>query len=332
MRAFLAVAEELHFGRAAERLGIAQPPLSRAIRQFEQELGTELFHRTTRQVALAPAGEALLAPARALLAAADTAQQSVQMASAGDIGRVRLGLGTLSSHRVASRLVAEAHRRKPGITVDLESNVYSEEGIARLHDGTLDLALIRWQTQPPGIAGRPALFERPMVAVHAEHRLAGRSSVTVEDLRDESFILLPTDPGSTIRDLTLHWCYEAGFSPRIVQEAPDSQLVSALVAAGMGITVTYDSVMAHLHDPNLVAVPLSIAHDPIVVYLAHREGELAPALREVLAAAEAAVPTPIPPPHTVPRKVDAQHTASQKADSRDAIPVSHQPSASSTPL
>ena len=120
VRAFLAVAEELHFGRAAERLGIAQPPLSRAIRQFEQELGADLFHRTTRHVSLAPAGEALLGPARELLEAAETAQRSVTMASAGDVGRVRLGLGTLSSHRVASRLVAESHRRKPGITVELE--------------------------------------------------------------------------------------------------------------------------------------------------------------------------------------------------------------------
>ena len=299
MRAFLAVAEELHFGRAAERLGIAQPPLSRAIRQFEQELGAELFHRTTRHVSLAPAGEALLGPARELLEAAETAQRSVTMASAGDAGRVRLGLGTLSSHRVASRLVAESHRRKPGITVELESNVYTEEGIARLRDGTLDLALVRWQTQPPGISGRPALYERPMVAVHAEHRLAGRSSVTIDELRDEPFILLPADPGSTMRDLTLQWCYEAGFAPRVVQEAPDTQLVSALVAAEMGITITYDSVMAHIHDPHLVAVPLAIEHDPIVVYLAHRAGEAAPALREVLAAAEAAVPTPSAPAPTV---------------------------------
>ena len=220
------------------------------------------------------------------------------MASAGDVGRVRLGLGTLSSHRVASRLVAEAHRRKPGITVELESNVYTEEGIARLRDGTLDLALVRWQTQPPGISGRPALYERPMVAVHAEHRLAGRSSVTIDELRDESFILLPADPGSTMRDLTLQWCYEAGFAPHIVQEAPDTQLVSALVAAEMGITITYDSVMAHIHDPHLVAVPLAIEHDPIVVYLAHRAGEPAPALREVLAAAAAAVPTPVAPTPT----------------------------------
>ena len=101
-----------------------------------------------------------------------------------------------------------------------------------------------------------------------------------------------------MRDLTLQWCYEAGFAPHIVQEAPDTQLVSALVAAEMGITITYDSVMAHIHDPHLVAVPLAIEHDPIVVYLAHRAGEPAPALRQVLAAAAAAVPTPVAPTPT----------------------------------
>ncbi|WP_051297413.1 LysR family transcriptional regulator [Brevibacterium album] len=291
IRAFLAVAEELHFGRAAESLGMAQPPLSRTIRQFERELGAELFHRTTRQVSLAPAGEALVGPARALLEAAENAEQSVRFAAAGDTGRVRLGFGSYSSHRLAAQLTRASRSRKPGITLELESGVYTDEAIERLHDGTMDLALVRWRTRPPGIAGRAVMIDQPVVLLYDAHPLAGRSTLTVDELADEGFIILPADPGSTMRDLTLQWCHRAGFAPHIVQEAPDLWIIGALVSAEMGIAVTYDTVAAAFNHPNLVTVPLDVEHDPIVVHLAHRESPNSPALREVLTAAHAALPT-----------------------------------------
>lgn len=291
VRAFLAVAEELHFGRAADRLGMAQPPLSRTIRQLERELGTDLFRRTTRSVSLSPAGEAFIAPARAVLDSTREAQDSIKRATLGEIGRVRFGFAGTSSNRMVAKLAYASHQRRPGISLELESTTFATEALSRVIDGTLDLALVRWQSKPPRIDGRCVMVERPVVVVYADHRLVGRASVGIEELVDEEFILLPENPGSSMRELIAHWCFRAGFTPTVVQDAPDSWMVGALVSAGLGISITYDSVVASLNDPNLITVPLDVDHDPIRVYLAHREDDDNPAVREVLTAAESALPT-----------------------------------------
>ena len=140
IRAFVAVAEELHFGRAAERLGMAQPPLSRTIRSLETELGASLFQRTTRSVSLSPAGQALLEPAKHMLTTQQAAVESVHRSSSGEVGRVRFGYSHPSSRDLAATLVAASHERNPGITFHLESTVYADEGLERIMDGTLDLA------------------------------------------------------------------------------------------------------------------------------------------------------------------------------------------------
>ncbi|GAA4283488.1 LysR substrate-binding domain-containing protein [Brevibacterium daeguense] len=291
IRAFLAVAEELHFGRAAEKLGMAQPPLSRTIRQLERELGTDLFHRTTRSVTLSPAGKALIAPARAVLDSAETARESIKLATLGEIGHVRFGFAGASSNKLVARLAYTARQRKPGITLDLESTTFATEALSRVIDGTLDLALVRWQAKPPRITGRPVMIERPVVAMYSDHPFVGRPSLEISDIADEELVLLPGASGSAMRELIFHWFFRAGHTPKVVQEAPDSWMVGALVSAGMGISITYDSVIASFNDPNLVTVPLKVDHDPIKVYLAHREDDDNPALHEVLAAAEIALPT-----------------------------------------
>lgn len=291
IRAFLAVADELHFGRAAESLGIAQPPLSRTIRQLETELGTTLFHRTTRSVSLTPTGYALVEPARAVLASARTAEESIRLASAGEIGHVTLGFSGASSNRLVARLTREALRRQPGLTLHLESTTFADEGLTRLLDGSLDLALVRWRAAPPGITGRAVMVERPIVALSSEHRLAGRTSVSMDDLRDEDFVMLPERPASHVRERAVQWCLEAGFTPRVVQTAPDSLTIGALVAAGIGLTITYDSVTSAITDPDIVTIPLDVRDAHIPVYLAHRTDAVSPALAQVLAAAEDALPT-----------------------------------------
>lgn len=291
IRAFLAVAEELHFGRAADRLGMAQPPLSRTIRQLERELGTDLFRRTTRSVSLSPAGAALVGPARAVLESTRTARESIRLATLGDIGHVRFGFAGASSNKLVAKLTYASRQRKPGITLDLESTTFANEALTRVIDGSLDLALVRWQAKPPRISGRPVMMERPVVAVHTDHAFVGRSSLDMADLAEEDLILLPAESGANMRDLIDHWCFRAGFTPNVIQEAPDSWIVIALVSAGLGITITYDSVVASFNDPNLVTIPLDVDHEPIKVYLAHREDDDNPALHEVLAAAEIALPT-----------------------------------------
>ena len=290
-RAFIVVAEELHFGRAAERLGMGQSPLSRMIRQLEDELGASLFHRTTRNVKLSPAGQALFEPARQMIDLQRIAVDSVARATAGQVGHLSLGFARASSRGLAAELVAASFRDNPGITFNLESNVFADEGLSRLADGSLDLALVRWTQQPPAITGRPVLIERPVVSLPATHRLAKRSSVRVEELGQEDFMTLPANPNSTLREMTIRLCHAAGFTPRVVLELPDSQTISALIAAGMGITITFDSVAATMREPGTVAIPLEAAGESSTVYLAHATDHRNASLAAVLELAEAIIPT-----------------------------------------
>ncbi|MGO2377477.1 LysR family substrate-binding domain-containing protein, partial [Brevibacterium aurantiacum] len=173
----------------------------------------------------------------------------------------------------------------------LESNVFAEEGLARLVDGTLDLALVRWDKQPPGVTGRTVMIERLCAALPEGHRLAGRSSLRVDELADEDFITLPAHPSSTLRENTLRLCHDAGFTPRVAQVAPDSQTIGALVAAGLGISITFDSVSANTREAGTVAVPLDIEQEPSTLYLAHRTDHGKTSLDAVLALAEDVLPT-----------------------------------------
>lgn len=290
IRAFVAVAEELHFGRAAERLGMAQPPLSRTIRALEAELGAALFQRTTRTVSLSPAGVALLEPAKHMLATQRAAIDSVRRSSSGEIGRVRFGYSHPSSRRLAAALVVASRRQNPGISFHLESSIYADEGLHRIMDGTLDLALVRWRKRSPLIAGRPVQIERPSVAVPSGHRLARRKTVKVAELADEDFVFLPAHPSSNLRETAMRLCLDAGFSPRIVQEAPDSQSIGALVGAGLGVTITYDSVIGS-YDDGVVGIPLDAPHEVTQLYLAYRLDHQDAALDAVLDSAEAVLPT-----------------------------------------
>lgn len=291
VRAFLTVAEELHFGRAAERLGVLQPPLSRTIRALEDDLGVTLFQRTTRNVKLSPAGEALVEPARKMLEYQSLALDSVQRAATGETGRISFGFARSSSRTLAAGLVTASRRLNPGIVFSLESNVFAEEGLARLIDGTLDLALVRWDRQPPGMTGRPVMIERLCAALPEDHRLARRSSIRVEDLADEDFITLPEHPSSTLRENSMRLCHDAGFTPRLAQAAPDSQTIGALVASGLGVSITFDSVSANTREAGTVAVPLDIPQDPSTLYLAHLSDHAKPSLEAVLALAEEVLPT-----------------------------------------
>ncbi|WP_346036705.1 LysR family transcriptional regulator [Brevibacterium picturae] len=291
VRAFLAVAEELHFGRAAERLGVLQPPLSRTIRALEDDLGVSLFQRTTRNVRLSPEGEALVEPARKMLEYQSLAVDSVQRAATGETGRIAFGFARSSSRTLVANLVTASRRQNPGIVFSLESNVFAEEGLSRLVDGTLDLALVRWSKQPPGVTGRAVMIERLCVALPDGHRLAGRSSIRVEDLADEDFITLPAHPSSSLRESTMRLCHDAGFTPRQAQTAPDTQTIGALVAAGLGVSITFDSVSANTREVGTVAVPLDIPQDPSTLYLAHRSDHGKPSLDAVLALAEEVLPT-----------------------------------------
>src|SRR5699024_3104038 len=142
------------------------------------------FQRTTRSYSLSPAGHALLEPAKHMLASHQAAVEAVHRSSSGQAGHVTLGYAHPSSRDLAAALVTGAHERKPGRVFQLDPTVYADEGLERIMDGSLDLALVRWHQRPQLIDGRPVAVERPCVAMPSSHRLSGRKSVNVEELVD----------------------------------------------------------------------------------------------------------------------------------------------------
>ncbi|MCZ4583816.1 LysR family transcriptional regulator [Rhodococcus opacus] len=290
--AFLAVAEELHFGRAAQRLHSAQPPLSRTIRRLEKQLGATLFERSTRNVRLTSAGEALLGPAREILDACRLAEIAVAAAGRGQVGRVRIGFAGVSSHLLIGRWAKLVRHTHPGIEFVLDSSAFASEALNKLLDGTLDIGLVRWIFTPPGIASRVILNEDFVVALPTDHPLAGRDGVRIEELATEPWVTLPADPGSALRDSLQRAAHDAGFTPRIVQSAPDSMALMALVSAEVGCALTVSSVAENVNNPDVVFLPLVGGPSTLQLRIAWRADDDNAALREVLRLSEEALPTP----------------------------------------
>ena len=291
--AFVAVAEELHFGRAAKRLQMAQPPLSQQIRQLEKELGVQLFKRNTRSVRLTSAGESFLQPVRTVIEDLDTAVRAAKAAGRGEYGRVSIGFAGASSHETLPRLTRAVRAAHPGIELVMTGQTYANVALARVADGSLDLGFVRLPVTRPGVTFRVIDEEELVCALPSDHPLAARDSVPLEVLAGEPFVSFPANTGSTVRDAMVGACEAAGFNPRVVQEAPDSYTILALVAAGVGVTLTVTSVQ-HIQQSGLVYRPL--AGPPIrrQAALAWRADNPSAALRAVLAVAEDALPTPRP--------------------------------------
>ncbi|MDN5661857.1 MAG: LysR family transcriptional regulator, partial [Brevibacterium aurantiacum] len=185
--AFLAVAQELHFGRAAETLHIAQPALSQMIRSLEKDLDVQLFERTTRRVRLTSSGEALIEPARSIQAQVEGARRIARAAKEGVVGRVRIGFGGTSGYSILSLLAREVAHRQPGISLELHPQTYSGESALAVRDGTMDMGIIS-PPAPAGIAVHVIRQERVMVAVPTSHELAEAESVSMADLKEQPFI------------------------------------------------------------------------------------------------------------------------------------------------
>ncbi|MGW1287725.1 LysR family transcriptional regulator [Streptomyces sp. NPDC002586] len=224
---FVAVAEELHFGRAAERLHIAQSPLSQQIRLLERDLGVTLFERTTRSVRLTAAGQALLEPARHLLAEASAVRRTVQAAHLGEVGRVTIGFAGAGSYAVLPVLTRAVTSELPGIELVLEGQTYAGEALGRIAEGSLDVGFVALPVRR-GISTRVVRMEELMVALPDSHPLAQRVDVSFADLAHEPLVTFPVARGSAVRDALVQTCHEAGFAPRIVQEAPAQRALPAL--------------------------------------------------------------------------------------------------------
>jgi DNA-binding transcriptional LysR family regulator len=286
---FVAVAEELHFGRAAARLHMSQSPLSQQIRLLEQDLGTTLFDRSTRSVKLTPAGDSLLEPAREVLAAASVARRAARAAGRGQVGRVSLGFAGTSSAVTLPLLTRAVAAELPGIEFVLHGPYYSGETVGRVAEGSLDLAFAT-VSRARGLHSRVVRNDPLMVAVPDSHSLVGAADVALGDLAGQRFVAFPSSRGPEVRELGVRSCLEAGFTPRIAQEAPDTLSLLALVGAGVGVALVVEATRSVSLD-HVVFVPL---RDPVPVLpmsLVWRDTDASAALRAVLNVAEATLPT-----------------------------------------
>jgi DNA-binding transcriptional LysR family regulator len=280
LRYFLAVAEERHFGRAAKRLHIAQPPLSRQIQALEAEIGFPLFDRSRRRVELTAAGTALGIHVRRVFEALERGVHDAQRAAAGQTGRIAVGYPSSVAASGLPELLGAFRMRSPGVEVVLRE-LPPQDQIEALKDGTIDVGFIRAPLDDDDeLASKRVRCEPLMIALPEGHALAKRPRLALELLAREPFICFPRHRGPAFFDLLMRLCHEAGFIPRIVQEAPQLDIVS-LVAAGFGVSILPDSVRA-AGRPGVVFLPI-VGAPQTELRVAWRPQDPSPVLRDFLA-------------------------------------------------
>ena len=274
LRYFVAVAEELHFGRAAARLHMAQPGLSQQIKALEQMLGVQLLERTSRQVRLTSAGGSLLAESRRLLADAERAVDRVRRTGRGEIGRVTIAAIGSATYDVVPRLLRAQRKRLPDIEVVLRE-MSTPAQVHALRGGDVDVGFLRLPADTADLVTHTVREDRMALMLPDAHPLARRNRVALRDLAREPLILFPAAPRPSWADTVLAACREAGFEPIVAQEAMESATVVSFVAAGIGIALVPEGLKV-LSRPGvvfrIVAPPAPITRLAAV----HRAGTLPP--------------------------------------------------------
>jgi DNA-binding transcriptional LysR family regulator len=241
-RSFTTVAEELHYGRAAERLHITQPALSRQIRDLERVLGITLFDRTSRRVVLSRAGQAVLGQARRALAESDRAVRLARLAAHGDWGELAIAVLPAVALALLPAIIRAHRDAHPAIGVTI-SESFDDEQLAALTAGRIDAGFLRAAAAPPGLYLETLLTEPVLAGLPAGHRLARHNRIALSELAGEPFVFFPRHRSVLAYDQFIASCRAAGFSPAIVQEASGISALG-LVAAGLGVTVVAASYQA----------------------------------------------------------------------------------------
>jgi DNA-binding transcriptional LysR family regulator len=257
VRYFVAVAEELHFRRAAERLHLAQPALSQQVRKLEVELGVDLLHRTKRGVALTPAGAVFLEEARRLLRQADEAARTARNARTGMVGRLRIGHVADAIPPALPRAIAAFAARNPGIEIVPEA-APARRAIEDVRTGRLDLAVVGLPAQVDGLHVTPFAVERMVAAVSDRHHLSGHAELSLNALGTTPLVLLPRTTNPAFYDSATAACRDAGISPPLVDMAePLVEHALLLVASGIGVALLPASVAVRYRTVGVSFRPLA---------------------------------------------------------------------------
>ena len=253
LRYFIAVAEERHFGRAARRLHMAQPPLSQHIRQLEAQLGVTLLDRTTRRVDLTEAGRELLERGRGILSDMETLEADVHRVGHGTAGVLRVGFSGSATYGLMPRIVRQARKVLPGLALTPRGELLTPAMEAGLRDRTLDAAVLRPPLSAADIDHRVIMREHLVLALPGSGPLTTGRPVAVQELRDQPFICHP--PESVVHRAVAQLCRAAGFQPRIGQVVQEISTMLSLVAAGNGVAVIPQAACSFRLD-GVVHVPL----------------------------------------------------------------------------
>ncbi|HXH53140.1 MAG TPA: LysR substrate-binding domain-containing protein [Sphingomicrobium sp.] len=241
LKYFVAVAEELHFGRAAERLDMAQPPLSRQISQLENALGVLLFDRSRSQIRLTQAGEVLLERARDILERLDSAYREVEHTGSGGSGRLRIAFVGSATHGVLPTLIKSYRSHYPNVDLALFAMNNAEQKRALIRR-EIDIAIARPSLDDEEFRSTALHHEPLIVALPDNSPLNRLEQIALTDLRDETFVLYPRRPRPSFADHILKVCRDEGFEPGQTVMAQDNQTAISLVSVGVGISIVPESV------------------------------------------------------------------------------------------
>ncbi|HEX3851071.1 MAG TPA: LysR substrate-binding domain-containing protein [Polyangiaceae bacterium] len=278
LRYFITLAEELHFGRAAQRLHIQQPPLSRQIQLLEAELGFPLFERSRRRVELTPAGQALLGRVRDVFDALDAAIHAARSASEGESGRLIVGYPSSLAYSGLTELLRAFRTRFPAVELSLRELSPGEQ-IDSLKAGGLDVGFVRSAVDDPALGAELVRRESLMVVLPDDHRLAAQRTIPLEALKHEPFVMFPRARGPAFFDQLMGLCRAAGFTPHIVQDAPQLDIIS-MVAAGFGVSIMPSS-MRNFRRPGL-SFRAIVGAPQVELSIVWRHQNLSPALHKFL--------------------------------------------------
>ena len=277
LRYFQAVAEELHFGRAAIRLRIAQPALSRQIQQLEEEIGTPLLKRTQRVVELTPAGAVFLERTSRILEEVSRAITDARRVSKGEYGHLVVGFIHSSTYGLLPSIVERFQHLYPDIELELREMTITEQHDA-LSRGLIDIGLLRPQLAPSGIEVQAIMEDPFLVAVPDKHALAKVDAVHMQALAAEPMIMFSKRESPLFNSRITAMCEQAGFSPRIVQHATQIHTVVGLVGAGIGIAVV-PGTARNLHPRGVHFLKILDEPEPVEVALGWQRGKDTPAIR-----------------------------------------------------
>ena len=281
LRYFVAVAEELHFGRAAQRLHLAQPPLSQQIRKLEQMLGCPLFDRTSRSVRLTAAGEAFLERAQRTLRNLGRDIEETRSIGRGEVGSLHVGFVGSAMLTILPAIFREYRAMYPGVQLHLHES-FTAKVIEGMQNGTLDAGLLRDSDPADGLIATTIYAEPFVVVLPARHPRTHQKSISAIHLRDEPFIYYSRSAGSRAFEKPLSFCEEHGFRPHIVQEAQNWLTILRLIGAGLGVTIA-PACVRRIASPEVVCLPIrSAAGSPRItssIELACFTGESRPIVR-----------------------------------------------------